>query len=117
MAKEISKLREKGILIIGSGNIVHNLRKLAWNKLNDIYAYDWTQEVNTKVNEYILNGNHEKLIDYSKLGNAFKLAIPTPEHYLPMLYILALQHKNEKVILFNDKPIGGSLTMTSLLVI
>lgn len=114
LAKEISSLRNKGVLIIGSGNMVHNLRMVAWNKLNEHYGYDWAIEANETMKSYIMHGNHQKLIDFKSQGKAFDLAIPTPEHYLPLLYTLALKEDNEKITFFNDKPIGGSLTMTSL---
>lgn len=114
LAKELSSLRKKGILIVGSGNIVHNLRMVAWTKLNDEFGYDWALYVNEKVNNYILNDDHQKLIDYKSQGSEFNMAIPTPEHYLPLLYSMALKEKNESVSLFNDKPVGGSLTMTSI---
>ena len=114
LAKEISSLRQKGVLIIGSGNIVHNLRMVAWKKLNEQYAYDWAIEANEKMKSHILSGDHQKLIDFKSQGKAFDLAIPTPEHYLPLLYTLALKEENEKITLFNDKAVGGSLSMTSL---
>lgn len=114
LAKEISGLRNKGILIIGSGNMVHNLRMVAWDKLNEQYAFDWATEANEKMKSYILSGDHQKLIDFKSQGKAFDLAIPTPEHYMPLLYALALKEENEKITIFNDKPVAGSLTMTSL---
>lgn len=114
LAKEISSLRQKGVLIIGSGNIVHNLRMVAWKKLNEVYAFDWAIEANEKMKSHILSGDHQKLIDFKSQGKAFDLAIPTPEHYLPLLYTLALKEENEKITLFNDKAVGGSLSMTSL---
>lgn len=114
LAKEISSLRQKGVLIIGSGNIVHNLRMVAWEKLNEVYAFDWAIEANEMMKKHILSGDHQKLIDFKSQGKAFDLAIPTPEHYLPLLYTLALKEENEKITLFNDKPVGGSLSMTSL---
>ncbi|WP_455170658.1 4,5-DOPA-extradiol-dioxygenase, partial [Aegicerativicinus sediminis] len=114
LAKEINSLRNKGVLIIGSGNMVHNLRMVAWNKLNEEFAFDWATEANEKMKSYILGGDHQRLIDFRSQGRAFDLAIPTPEHYLPLLYTLALKEKNEEVTLFNDKPVAGSLTMTSL---
>lgn len=114
LAKEIKSLRQKGILVIGSGNIVHNLRMVEWKKLNEEYAYDWATEANEKMKKHILSGDHQKLIDFKSQGKAFDLAIPTPEHYLPLLYTLALKEENEKITLFNDKAIGGSLSMTSL---
>jgi 4,5-DOPA dioxygenase extradiol len=114
MAKELANLREKGILIVGSGNIVHNLRMVDWHKLNENYGYDWANEANHKIKHFIRERNHLDLINYSRQGKAFELAIPTPEHFLPLLYALALQDKNEEIQIFNDAPVGGSLTMTSI---
>ena len=115
LAKELASLRNKGVLIIGSGNIVHNLGMVAWDKLNtDNYGFDWAIEASEKMKKYILDGNHKELIDYKSQGKAFNLAIPTPEHYLPLLYMLALKEENEKLSLFNDKTVGGSLSMISL---
>lgn len=114
LAQELKPLRERGILIIGSGNMVHNLRMVEWNKLNETYGYDWALEANEKMKQFILNGDHQSLINFSKQGRPFQLAIPTPEHYLPLLYSLALKEKDEAVSLFNDKPVAGSLSMTSV---
>jgi len=115
LGKELSALRSKGILIVGSGNLVHNLQKVAWDKLNQSgFAFDWATEASEKMKRYMLDGDHQKLIDYSSQGKAFELAIPTPEHFLPLLYILALQEKNERLTIFNDKAVAGSLTMTSV---
>lgn len=114
LAKEITVLRDKGVMIIGSGNIVHNLRLVAWNKLNDTFAFDWAAEARQRINDYIINGNHKSLINYKSNGKSFEMAIPTPEHYLPLLYILALKDKKDNISLFNDKPVAGALTMTSV---
>lgn len=115
LAKELFSLRKKGVLIVGSGNIVHNLRMVAWDRLNDIgFGYDWALEADDKTKQYILDGDYKSLINYKSLGKAFNLAIPTPEHFLPLLYILALKQENEKISFFNDKAVAGSLTMTSL---
>ncbi len=115
LAKEIKSLREKGVLIIGSGNMVHNLRMVAWDKLNaDEFGFDWAIEANEKMKKHILDGDHQPLINFRSQGKSFDLAIPTPEHYLPLLYSLALQDKNDEVSLFNDKAVAGSLTMTSV---
>ncbi len=115
LGKELSSLRNKGVLIIGSGNLVHNLRMVAWDKLNMIgFGFDWAMEADQKIRNYILDGNHQELINYKAQGSAFNLAIPTPEHFLPLLYILALQEKNEKLSIFNDRAVAGSLTMTSV---
>jgi len=115
LARELAPLRSKGVLIVGSGNIVHNLGLVAWDKLNaDDYGYDWAVEAKEKMKELINRGDHKSLIDYNSQGRAFKLAIPTPEHYLPLLYALALKEESEKLNIFNDKSVGGSLAMTSL---
>jgi 4,5-DOPA dioxygenase extradiol len=114
LAKELSILREKGILIVGSGNMVHNLSRVAWNKLNETFAYDWAIEADEKMKSYLLSGDFQKLIDYKNQGKAFELAIPSPEHYLPLIYALGFKNKEEKIRIFNDKPIAGSLTMTSV---
>ena len=115
LAKELSSLRKKGVLIIGSGNMVHNLGMVAWNRLNsEEYGYDWAIEANEQMKKFILSDDHRQLINYRSQGKAYNLAIPTPEHYLPLLYALALKKENETVTLFNDKLVGGSLSMTSL---
>jgi 4,5-DOPA dioxygenase extradiol len=115
LAMELKELRRRGVLIIGSGNMVHNLRMVAWDKMDvSGYGFDWALEINETFKEYILSGNHKKLIDYENMGNSAKLAIPTPDHYYPLLYILALQDKSDTVEFFNDKAVAGSLTMTSV---
>jgi len=115
LAKQLKSLRSKGVLIIGSGNMVHNLGMVDWHKMNEPdYGYDWALEARSKMNKWITEGNHTELINFKKQGKAFDLSIPTPEHYLPLIYTLALQDKNEKISLFNDKALMGSLTMTSV---
>ncbi len=115
LAKELFELRKKGVLIIGSGNMVHNLRMVAWDKLNtDNYGFDWAQEMNTVFKEKISAADHQALINYEQLNKAALLAIPSPDHYYPMLYALALQTSNDSIEFFNDKAVGGSLTMTSV---
>jgi len=115
LAKELSALRKKGVLIVGSGNMVHNLGMIAWDKINTPeYGFDWAIEMNEKFKANILDGNHQALINYQNFGAAGKYAIPTPDHYYPLLYILGLIENNEKLSFFNDKVVMGSLTMTSL---
>jgi 4,5-DOPA dioxygenase extradiol len=115
LAKELAPLRSNGILIIGSGNIVHNLAMVAWDKMNtDDYAYDWAMEAKEKMKKFILDDDHRSLIEYKSQGREFALSVPTPEHFLPLLYSLALKEENEQVILFNDRSVAGSLAMTSL---
>lgn len=115
LAKELATLRKKGVLIVGSGNMVHNLGMIAWDKMNnDEYGYDWALEAREKMKKFMLNDDHQSLINYKSQGKAFTLSVPTPDHFLPLLYVLALKEKNEKLNLFNDKAIAGSLTMTSV---
>jgi 4,5-DOPA dioxygenase extradiol len=113
LAKELQFLREKGVLIIGSGNIVHNLRQVEWQNKG---GAEWAQTANDTLKKLILNDEHNALIDYQKLGKEVQMAIPTPEHYLPLLYILALKQKEEAITLFNDSLVMGSLSMTSLMI-
>ncbi len=112
LVKVLSSLRRKGVLIVGSGNMVHNLGMVAWNMPEK--GFDWAEEMNTTFKKYISEGNHQPLIEYQKLGKAAQLAIPTPDHYYPLLYTLGLQEKNEDVSFFNDKAMMGSLSMTSV---
>ncbi|HMI07797.1 MAG TPA: 4,5-DOPA dioxygenase extradiol [Flavobacterium sp.] len=115
LAKQLKALRKKGVLIIGSGNMVHNLRMVAWDKLQEPeYGFDWAIEMNSIFKEKIGNNDFKSLIDYEKLNPAAKLAIPTPDHYYPLLYAMALQDEKDETSFFNDKPVGGSLTMTSV---
>jgi len=115
LAKELYALRKKGVLILGSGNMVHNLRMVAWDKLNDPeYGYDWAKNINDTFKSLIQDGDHKPLINYSSLGRDALLAIPTPEHYLPLMYTLGVKGTNDEVSFFNDKAVGGSLTMTSV---
>lgn len=112
LAKELAALRKKGVLIMGSGNMVHNLRIMNWQTPES--GYDWAIEMNEKFKTHILNNDHQPLINYEGFGQAAKLSIPTPEHYIPLLYILGLKDENESVRIFNDKTMMGSISMTSL---
>ena len=116
LAKELSSLRNKGVLIMGSGNMVHNLRMVSFDKIDTEFGFDWAIEMNEVFKKHIVSRNHEALINYERLGNGAKLAVPTPDHYYPLLYSLGLQGKNEEAYIFNDKLMAGSLTMTSLLI-
>jgi 4,5-DOPA dioxygenase extradiol len=115
LAKELAPLRKMGVLIIGSGNIVHNLRMIAWDHANDPeYGFDWAINANETFKHLILDNNHQDLINYQTLGIEVQMAVPTPDHYLPLLYTLALKEENESIEFFNDKPVMGSLSMTSV---
>ena len=113
LGRELASLRKKGVLIIGSGNLVHNLGMVAWEKIEEAeYGFDWALEADATMKKFIVAGDHRQLVDYKSQGKAFDLAIPTPEHFLPLLYILALQEEQDNVYIFNDKVVLGSLSMT-----
>lgn len=115
LAKELAELRKKGVLIIGSGNMVHNLGMVAWDKMDaDNYGYDWAIEMNEIFKKNILSKNDAALIDYTKLGTGAMLSIPTPDHYIPLLYTLGLRDDKDQASIFNDKMVAGSLNMTSV---
>jgi 4,5-DOPA dioxygenase extradiol len=115
LAKELAPLRKKGILIIGSGNMVHNLRMIEWNHANEPdYGFDWAIRANEIFKGLIRDNNHKDLIHYRDLGNEVQMAVPTPDHFLPLLYSIALKEENESVTFFNDKQVMGSLSMTSI---
>jgi len=114
LARELAALRRKGVLIVGSGNMVHNLGMVEWRRLNETFGYDWALEASDRMKKSILSGDHQSLVNFRSQGRAFDLAIPTPEHFLPLLYALGLQEKGEEVSLFNDRALAGSLTMTSV---
>jgi 4,5-DOPA dioxygenase extradiol len=110
LGKELASLRNKGILIVGSGNIVHNLGRVVWND----QAYDWAIEFDATIKQLILSGDHDSIVHYQKLGQVARLAIPTNEHFLPLLYILALQDKGEQIAFLTDRVTYGSLSMRSI---
>ena len=117
LAKKLSALREQGVLIIGSGNIVHNLRVISWEHIDQIGAgYDWAYAFRDQINHAMTTQNDEELVHYEQFGENAALSVPTPDHYLPLLYVAALREPDEKVEFFNDNLIAGSLSMTSLLV-
>lgn len=112
LAKELASLRKKGVLILGSGNMVHNLRMIGWDMPDS--GFDWAEEINEVMKNKITTRDHKALINYENLGSAAKLAIPTPDHYYPLIYTLGLQEQNDETVIFNDKAVMGSVTMTSV---
>lgn len=115
LGKELKALRKKGVLIIGSGNMVHNLRMIDWaNMHTDNFGFDWAIEMSHLFKDKINAGDHAALIDYLRLSPSAKLAVPTPDHYYPLMYTLALQEPDEQPVIFNDKLVAGSLNMTSV---
>lgn len=120
LAQQLKSLRRKGVLIIGSGNMIHNLGMVGFKAgtstrdLNAEYGYDWALDINDRFKQLIRENNHKALIHYQQLGEAAQLAIPTPDHYFPLLYTLGLQEPGDNIQIFNDKCIAGSLSMTSV---
>lgn len=116
LAKELAVLRSKGVLIIGSGNMVHNLGMITWRNMNGP-GYDWAIEANENFKKFISNNDHKSLIKYEALGTYAKLSIPSPDHWLPLLYTLALKEEKENISFFNDKTLAGSVSMTSVKIV
>lgn len=116
VGQQLQRLRKKGVLIIGSGNIVHNLSAIDWQKMNeDNFGFDWAKESNELIKKKVYSRQFTDLANYNKLTTAVQYAVPTPDHYFPLLYILGLVNKKDEVVTFNDKYVGGSLSMTSFL--
>ncbi len=115
LAKQLQSLRNKGVLIVGSGNIVHNLRMMDFRNMDkDDHGYDWAREARATVNQHLLSGDVQPLLQYHQGGQALQMAIPTPDHYLPLIYSLGVRREQEELMLFNDKMVGGSISMTSV---
>lgn len=112
IGKELLELRKKGVLVIGSGNIVHNLGMIDFR--NPSNAYDWALEFDEKIKNLLIDGNHQAIINYENLGKAAKLSVPSSDHYLPLLYTIGLQQKNETLTFFNEKSMMGSISMRSV---
>jgi 4,5-DOPA dioxygenase extradiol len=107
LGKELRPLREEGVLIIGSGNIVHNLRLIAWEGK----PFEWAVDFDRQVKDWILHAEHDPIIQYEKQGRAAELAINSAEHYLPLLYVLGAMQPGEPVAFFNENIFAGSLSM------
>ena len=115
LAKKLAPLREQGVLVIGSGGIVHNLRAAGRRHTGKTgTGYDWAHRFRKHINDAVLRGDNQALIDYERFGEDAALSVPTPEHYLPLLYIMALRKDGEAVEIFNDELVEGALSMTSV---
>lgn len=116
LSKKLLFLREKDVLVFCSGNMVHNLSLVEFKKdFNESFGFEWARKANDLFKKFIVEGKHKELCEYEKLGKDVALAIPTSEHYLPMIYALGLKQKEDKITFFNDKLIAGSLSMTSFI--
>lgn len=112
LGRRLAPLRDEGVLIVGSGNVVHNLRMIKWDSAAP--AYDWAVRFNAKVRDCIDRRDHEPLVAYEKLGSDARLSIPTPEHYLPLLYVIGLQDKGASIILAVDGIQNASISMQTV---
>jgi 4,5-DOPA dioxygenase extradiol len=113
LGRRLAPLREEGVLIVGSGNIVHNLHSYAWGRhLPD--PYEWAVRFERQAKELMLAGNHQPLIDYETLGEDAMLSIPTPDHYLPLLYVLAGRREGESISFPIEGVDGGSISMLAV---
>lgn len=115
LAKELQSLRKKGVLIIGSGNMVHNFQYLQIKgDFNQHFGHDWAIEANETFKKLITEQDYKSLINYRNYNKSLQLSAPTPEHYLPLLYSIALRNENEPISFFNDALLAGSFSMTSV---
>ncbi|HVW64274.1 MAG TPA: 4,5-DOPA dioxygenase extradiol [Nitrosospira sp.] len=113
LARRLAPLRDRGVLLFGSGNIVHNLHSYSWGKHNT-EPYDWAIRFEDTVRSALASGDVESLIAYEKLGQDAMLSVPTPEHYLPFLYILAQRRDKEEVSFPIEGFDGGSISMLAV---
>ena len=112
LGQRLAPLRDEGVLILGSGNIVHNLSIL---KFDDQTPYDWARSFSDSVKDHIASGEHAPLIDYLSMGRRAELSAPTPEHYLPLLYVLGAIRPEDKITFPIEGFEAGSLSMLSIL--
>lgn len=112
-AKRLAPLRDEGILVMGSGNVVHNLEEAVWGNAGSVF-YDWGARFEQTVRDCVSAGRYDALVEYASLGRDAQLSIPTPEHYLPLLYALALQRDDDVVTFPTNGPDLGSISMLSV---
>ncbi len=111
IGKELYALRERGVLILGSGNIVHNLRRVDWSMAGQ--GFDWAQEFDGWINEKIMKGDHREILQFREMGDVARLAVPTPDHFYPLLYTLGASDEKDTVTVYNQSCELGSLSMTA----
>jgi 4,5-DOPA dioxygenase extradiol len=113
IGKRLAPLRDEGVLIVGSGNLVHNLHTYAWGQ-HSVDPFDWAVRFEERTRELLLAGEQQPLVDYEKLGRDALLAIPTPDHYLPLLYVIATRQQHDAVSFPVEGVDGGSISMLSI---
>lgn len=115
LAKKLRPLRDEGVLILGSGDIVHNLSAISWQHMDQLNAgYKWAYQFRDAINQAIHDNDVESLVNVERFGESAALSVPTPDHYLPLLYVIAQRDEDETVSLFNDYLVAGSISMTSV---
>ncbi|MBC7911509.1 MAG: 4,5-DOPA dioxygenase extradiol [Pyrinomonadaceae bacterium] len=113
MGKRLAPLRDEGVLILGSGNLVHNLHTYAWGS-HRVEPFDWAVRFEEQARTLLLDGNHAPLIAYEALGRDAMLSVPTPEHYLPLLYVIAARREGEQISFPVEGVDGGSVSMLTI---
>ena len=113
LAQRLAPLRDEGILVIGSGNIVHNLHTYAWGQ-HEVEPFDWAVRFEKQARTFLSKDQENQLVNYESLGRDALLSVPTPEHYLPLVYILGLKQRNEKVSFPVEGFDGGSISMLAV---
>ncbi len=113
IAKKLEPLRDEGVLVVGSGNLVHNLHAYSWDS-HPVEPLDWGVRFEDQVRAYLESGDHQPLIDYPSMGHDAMLAVPAPDHYLPLLYVIALQKKEDPVSFPVEGFDGGSISMLTI---
>ncbi|MEO8041676.1 MAG: 4,5-DOPA dioxygenase extradiol, partial [Acidobacteriota bacterium] len=116
LGRSLMPLRDEGVLIVGSGNIVHNLHAYAWGRHDVVEPFDWATRFESKARALMLSGDHGPLVDYEMLGQDAILSAPTPDHYLPLLYVLGLQREDDEVTFPVEGFDGGSISMLSVMI-
>jgi 4,5-DOPA dioxygenase extradiol len=114
LGSRLAPLRAEGVLIIGSGNVVHNLRRIRWEE--DAPAYDWAVRFNAQVRDHLMRRDHQPLVTYEQMGDDARLSVPTSEHFLPLLYILGLQGDQDSIAFPLDGIQNSSIGMLTLVV-
>ncbi len=113
IGRRLAPLRDEGVLIVGSGNIVHNLHAFAWGK-HDVEPFDWARRFEQQAREMLAAGEERPLVDYERLGRDALLSIPTPDHYLPLLYVMATRQQDDRVTFPVEGVDGGSVSMLAV---
>lgn len=114
LGQKLRPLREQGVLVLGSGDIVHNLRAISREHMDDIAGYDWAYQFRDQINQAIEADDSQALMDIERFGQPAALSVPTPDHYLPLLYVMAQRQAGDAIAFFNDELVAGSISMTSV---